>query len=278
MSKRQSTQTWLFIFGIFYVLSIPKTITAQIVPDNTLPNNSEVETRGNNNIIGGGTSSGNNLFHSFESFSVPANATVFINNPQAIQNIFSRVTGSSISNIDGLIKANGSANLFLLNPNGILFGPNASLNLGGSFLATSADSIEFADGVDFSADPQINNPILTVSIPIGLEFDSNPGAITVQGTGNNLSLDPQSFQLLRDDRPAGLQVQQNQTLALVGGEINIEGANLTSEMGRIELGSVAEGESVKVAQADSGWKLSYEDVQNFQDVIIPFRFYFRIIG
>jgi filamentous hemagglutinin family protein len=266
MSKSLSAQIWLFIFGIFYVLSIPKPITAQVVPDNTLPNNSEVETRGDTNIIEGGTSSGNNLFHSFDSFSVPTDGTAYFSNAQAIQNIFSRVTGSSVSNIDGLIKANGTANLFLLNPNGILFGSNASLNLGGSFFATSADNIKFADGVEFSATNTQANPALTVSVPVGLGFASNPGAITVQGEGNNLSYDPQTFEAVRDDRPVGLQVNKGKTLALVGGDINIEGGNLTAEEGRIELGSVGEGESVKLTQANSDWKLSYEGVKNFQDV------------
>jgi filamentous hemagglutinin family protein len=266
MSKSLSAQVWLFIFGIFGVLSIPKPITAQVVPDNTLSNDSQVTTEGNTDIIEGGTSSGNNLFHSFDSFSVSTGGTAYFNNAQAIQNIFSRVTGSSISNIDGLIKANDSANLFLLNPNGILFGSNASLNLGGSFFATSASSIKFADGVEFSAtNPQVN-PALTVSVPVGLGFASNPGAITVQGEGNNLSYDPQTFEAVRDDRPAGLQVNKGKTLALVGGDINIEGGNLTAEEGRIELGSVGGNETVNLALDSSGWKLGYENVKNFQDI------------
>jgi filamentous hemagglutinin family protein len=265
-SPSLSEQIRLFIFLIFSVVPLPLTLSAQVVPDNRLPNDSQVTTEGNTNIIEGGTSSGNNLFHSFDSFSVSTGDTAYFNNAQAIQNIFSRVTGSSISNIDGLIKANGNANLFLLNPNGILFGSNASLNLGGSFFATTASSIKFADGVEFSTTNPQANTALTVSVPVGLGFASNPGAITVQGVGNNLSINPQSFQLITDERPTGLQVQPNQTLALVGGDINLDGGNLTSEEGRIEIGSVGEGESVKLTQANSDWKLSYEGVKNFQDV------------
>ncbi|MCJ8281817.1 MAG: filamentous hemagglutinin N-terminal domain-containing protein, partial [Rivularia sp. ALOHA_DT_140] len=157
-------------------------VTAQVNSDGTT--NTTVNSTGNNFNILNGIQKGNNLFHSFGEFSIPTTGSAIFNNSTDVVNIINRVTGGNISNIDGLIKANGNANLFLINPAGIVFGENASLNIGGSFLGSSAESILFEDGFEFSAVNAESEPLLTVSLPLGLQIGSNPGDITVQGNGH----------------------------------------------------------------------------------------------
>ena len=104
-----------------------------ITSDGTLPTPTEVTENGNVSEIRGGTVRGSNLFHSFRDFSVTTGAEASFLNGDNVSNIFSRVTGGNISNIDGLIRANGAASLFLINPAGIIFGEGARLDIGGSF-------------------------------------------------------------------------------------------------------------------------------------------------
>ncbi len=214
----------------------------------------------NNCTINGGTPVGSNLFHSFSQFSVPTGGVVYFNNNPGIANIFSRVTGTSISNIDGLLKTNGSANLFLLNPNGIIFGSNAQLNIGGSLIATTASAIKFADGSSFFSNNSQTTPLLTVSVPVGLQFGSTPGSIQVQGT-----VDARRTTSDLIDTTFGLHVQPDQTLALVGGDIAIEGGILKTAGGRIELGSV-DGGFVSITPINKGWELGYNDVSTFRNI------------
>jgi filamentous hemagglutinin family protein len=257
------SQLYSFPLAIFTIglSSLPS--YSQIVPDNSL--NSQVTTQENIIQIDGGFQSENgvNLFHSFQELSIPADITAYFNNNSAIKNIFTRVTGDSVSNINGTIKANSSANLFLINPNGIIFGKNASLDIGGSFLATTAERIFFDNGAEFRTNNINDRPLLTISTPIGLGFGENTGSIT------NLAL---------------LKVSNSATLALVGGELTIGkfteqgvySSSLVAEDGSIELGSVGNNNIVDLEQKDRGLELVYSNINNWQNIIINSTLFFDL--
>ena len=253
---------WLFLTGQISLM-ISSAAQAQISEDGTLP--TKVRQAGEVFEITGGSRAGNNLFHSFEEFSVPTNTTAFFNNASDLANIISRVTGGSLSNIDGLIRANGGANFILLNPNGIAFGSNARLDIGGSFLGSTATSLQFADGTEFAAADGL--PLITVSVPVGLQMEPSGGAIQVQGPGHNLSVAPNGGPLVKKplEPRTGLQVRPGQTFALVGNDLSLEGGILQAA-GQIELGSVRDGQVIlNPAIASAGWTLEYEGA-SFGDI------------
>ena len=259
MIRQSITVGISIILGIGAVIGFDNVSNAEIVKDNTLPENTIVTTSKSDEsqfTIDGGTSVGNNLFHSFTKFSLLKGQTAYFNSADNIQNIFGRVTGGEVSNIDGIIKSDNRFNLFLINPNGIIFGPNASLNIQGSFVASTANSIRFAEGGEFSANPVNNTPLLNVTTPIGLQYGTNSGSIRLQGES--------IFQ------PTTLQVEGSQTLALLGGKVILENANLTNlnPEGRIELGSVASAALVGINPTNSGLSFNFEAVPEFGDIQI----------
>lgn len=253
----------LFLVYCLKEFALSSSVQAQIRPDSTLPNNSIIIPNGNTLTITGGTTVGTNLFHSFEQFSILTGQTALFNNALNVQNILSRVTGSNISQIDGLIQANGKANLFLLNPNGILFGPNAQLRIGGSFIGTTADSIILSDRTDFSATNPQAPSLLAINVPIGLQFGANSASIINQSQATGRVLLPPQIPI---PNTVGLTVPNNQTLALVGGDISLDGGNLTASNGQILLGSVASPGLVGLNFTSQGLTLNYDNIQNFGNI------------
>ncbi|QZZ20532.1 filamentous hemagglutinin N-terminal domain-containing protein [Leptothermofonsia sichuanensis E412] len=184
---------------------------AQLVPDGTLgTQSSTVRTSGSTDIIEGGVRAGRNLFHSFQELNVDSGRSLYFQDP-GVSNILTRVTGSNPSSINGKLGVLGNANLFLLNPNGIIFGSSARLGIRGSFVASTASAIKFADGSEFRATPPQVAPLLTVSLPIGLQRGNQPAAFIINrgnlAVGQDLTLDAD-----RLDLQGQMQAGRNLTL------------------------------------------------------------------
>lgn len=229
-------------FGLALGLNAKPLNAQQVSADGSL--NTAVSTQNNLDFtITNGTRSGQNLFHSFREFSIPKDgAAIFdLKNSPTIVNIFSRVTGNDASNINGLIKTIGGnrPNVFLLNSNGILFGPQAQLDIGGSFLATTGQGIQFDNTVLFS-NITTAETLLNVRVPTGVQMGFNPAAIQVEGRGHGVISQGSQSPYERNPLGRDLQVKSDQTLALLGGEINLNGGVLKA--GNVELGSPVAGE------------------------------------
>jgi filamentous hemagglutinin family protein len=268
-------QKILLLIGIFSLLKAPLPVLAQtkISGDATLATPTKINNIKNGiyEITGGSRSqNATNLFHSLKEFSIQSGDTARFTHDAGIKNILTRVTGSATSNINGTIQTwvdgvkPSTANLFLINPQGIIFGPNAALDVGGSFIGSTADKINFADGTEFSAVNPSTKPLLTISVPVGLQLGSNSnGSISINGSGNNLKVDP-DFSIDRSNSASRLnynnsiQNYNNQTLALIGNEIILDGGNITFSSGKIELWSVKQGE---VSLVNNNSKLELKQTQ-----------------
>ncbi|MBE9094152.1 filamentous hemagglutinin N-terminal domain-containing protein [Tychonema sp. LEGE 07203] len=261
----------------FYLCLFPDRAIGQIVPDGTLgPESSRAVSDTINNLpsdrITGGATRGSSLFHSFGEFNIKEGRGAYFANPSGIANIFTRVTGGKSSNILGTLGVLGNANLFLINPKGIVFGPNARLDLRGSFVGSTADSVVFDNGFEFSSTNPQTSPLLTVNIPVGLRFRDNPGTIVNQSTATGKSNLPASPVPIPITNRVGLAVEPGQTLALIGGDIQIPGGNLTANGGQILLGSAASPGLVNLALTSGpqqgSLSLNYDNIQNFGNIQI----------
>jgi len=213
----------LFLWGGITQSIFPNASYAQFVskmtPDGTM--GTQVTQSGKVYDINGGTIKGSNQFHSFGQFSVGTGDTASFNGPSVIANILSRITGGQQSMIDGTLRSTiFGANLYLLNPSGVLFGPNASLDVSGSFHVSTADYLKMTDGAKFYADLAKSTVLTTAPVGAFGFLTNTPAPIFIQGSQ--------------------LNVQSGKGLSVVGGDIQITSdALLKAPHGQINIASVA---------------------------------------
>lgn len=229
---RKNNYIQALVFSSFSVLS-GASVNAEIIPDATLSEPSVVRQI-TNTRIDGGTIRGSNLFHSFSQFDVSEGQQVYFANPAGVINILTRVTGGQASKILGILGVDGAANLFLINPNGILFGTNATLHVSGSFVATTANAIQFGNQGNFSTTNPSNPPLLTVQPSALLFTQLNNAAITNQASP------------YLPTRFGGLTVPTGKSLLLVGGNIILDNGGVFAPSGRIEIGGLQGTGSVNI--------------------------------
>jgi tRNA(adenine34) deaminase len=160
--------------------------------------------------------------------SLKAGDVATFSGPANIQNVLSRVTSGSRSSIDGKIRSSiAGANFFLINPAGVVFGPNASLDVSGSFAASSADYLKLADGARFVASLDADDSVLSTA-PV-----SAFGFLGEQHAGIEV-------------QRSTLNVPNGKTVSLVGGDISMDGGRVTSPGGGIHAASVQSAGEVPV--------------------------------
>ncbi|HHS84008.1 MAG TPA: filamentous hemagglutinin N-terminal domain-containing protein [Gammaproteobacteria bacterium] len=173
--------------------------------------------------ISGGIHKGGNLFHNFERFSIGKGQTAFFQNTTqlSVENVISLVT-SKASEIDGEINSRdfGYANLFLINPNGITFGTNAKLEVGGSFFATTAERLHFEDGSTLITSTEGGGNLSSAPISAFGFLDEVAAPVQISGSA--------------------LKVADSQGLTIAAGNITIDDATLRADGGEIRLLSRAD--------------------------------------
>ncbi len=253
---------------LFPIRVFAQSVLAQsnIVPDSTLGDANSVVIPNFDGLpqelITGGAIRGQNLFHSFQEFNIFEGRGAYFANPEGINNIFSRVTGSNMSELFGTLGVNGTANLYLINPNGIIFGQNASLDVGGSFVGTTADGIQFGEQGFFSA-TEPNEPTLLTVNPSAFFFNQlNPGNITNNSVAA-AGLDPSgSFTVF------GLRVPDGKSLSLLGGNVEVDGGGVIAFGGTVNFVSLADTGTVNLDIAGDNFRFSFTDLARGNIAII----------
>ncbi len=179
-----------------------------------------------------GQQQGSNLFHSFQTFTVQQGESASFNGPDSVSNIIGRVTGGTASNIDGQLKTTiPNADLYLVNPAGIMFGENASLDVQGGFHASTAEQVIFSDGSQFNTDLGQTSTLSTAPVSAFGFLSDRTADIRLQGS--QLATTPE------------------QTVSLIGGNISMtDGAVIRTAAGRFNIAATQGAGTVTMTTND----------------------------
>jgi filamentous hemagglutinin family protein len=203
--------TLLFCFSLL----VQSSVYAEVVTDGSL--GAAVDLSGQMVIPQNlGTTANNNLFHSFSKFNVNTDESATFTGDSSLKNVISRVTGGQVSTIDGLLKSNvGTANFYFVNPAGVTFGSNATVDVPAAFHVSTANSVHFSDGSEFNTSNTSVNT-LSVAEPTGFGFLNNQA-------GNIAIKDSQ------------LNFAQGSAVSLTANNISLDNGYLSSSAGNIQM-------------------------------------------
>jgi filamentous hemagglutinin family protein len=210
-------------------------------PSNRTPvaDNSQIGTQvsGTNNSfnIDGGLQRGQNLFHSFTDFSIPTGGAANFTNPAGNRSIITRVTGNLFSDLNGTLNTNG-ANFLLINPNGVVFGTDARLNVGKAFVTSTANGIDFVDvagrNYNFGVNRAGDAPLISIAPNVAF----TPARLIMGGTipGNK---GIENYGTLQTNNPG-------QYIGLIGGDVTFRGGQLIAPGTKVELGGLVQSGTI----------------------------------
>ena len=211
--------------GLLFCMNLQASQGGGLTADNSL--GSVVTQQDDTFIISEGTQRGTNLLHSFSDFNLETDQIADFRAAANTQHIIGRVTGPNNSWIDGTLQSTSSeANLYLVNPNGFVFGEHAALDVNGSFYTNTANYIIFEDNQTFYVDPS-RGVTMSVAAPESFGF--------LDGAAHQVQFDSSQLQMV-----------PGKTLSIIGGGVNINNTVLETEGGHIDLVAVASGEVIPI--------------------------------
>jgi filamentous hemagglutinin family protein len=257
--------------GLIILISLliaSKDCSAQIVPEQSLGNQSTVilNSAPNIQLIGGGALRGSNLLHSFTEFNINNGSAAYFLDP-GVTNIIGRITGASPSKISGILGVKGNANLYLINPQGFIFGSNAKLDLNGALTISTGNNIGFSKGYIFDALNANSVPLVDLGVPSSINYNNDSNAIQINGDGQTLFQAGNIFSPVTGfgQSTNGLIVKPGKQVSFLGGDVLLNSGVITGPSGNITVAAIGQG-TLNLNTDSKTINFDYSNISSFKDI------------